>query len=229
MPPNFIIDGEAFPLVTSAISVGDTEVPMALVPYDEANLDRIVKLRGLRERVWPYWLEEWPATYALAEALDKEDSALWSAPVLDLGCGAGFLAAYLRIRFVIRPFSCDFNADACRLASLNARPLDPQPAPGLGRVFCADFSAFPSRARFGLVFAGEMLYTRANHRPILDFLQRHLAPKGLAYFADPGRSSAEGFEVEARAAGFQIEVGVSPMRGKGRNMHVYKLYRNPGQ
>lgn len=221
MHPHFIIGGEEFPLVTREVHVAGRDIPLALVPYDTVQLERIVRIRGLRERVWPYWLEEWPATYALAEALDKEDSREWQGPVLDLGCGSGFLAAFLRIRFGIEPFSCDFNADACRLAAYNANP---QALPGT-KVFCADFSAFPSRALFGLVFAGEMLYTRDNHKPILDFLLRHLKPGGLAYFADAGRSAANGFSAVAQAAGFKVIVGDTRTRGDDRNMHVYTLKR----
>jgi SAM-dependent methyltransferase len=220
MHPHFIIGGEEFPLLTRTVSIGGTDVPLSLVPYDPAQLDRIVAIRGLGEKAWPYWLEEWPATYALAEILDGEDASEWNGPILDLGCGSGFLAAYLRLRFGLKPFSCDFNADACRLAAHNAGPRR--------RVFCADFSAFPSRAAFGVVFAGEMLYAKANHRPILDFLARHLAPQGKAFLADPGRSAASGFPEAAALAGFQVEIRETKMRDDKRIVHVYKLSRGPG-
>ena len=156
MRPNFIIHGEKFPLVKRVISIAGLEVHLAMVPYDAAQLERIVRVRGLREEAWPYWLEEWTATYALAEFLDREDPAGWPGPALDLGCGAGFMAAYLRNRFGIAAFSCDLNPDACRLASLNVRGQNPsqtmESAPS--RVFCGDFSTFPMRATFGLVLAG---------------------------------------------------------------------------
>lgn len=235
MQSHFTIAGAVFPLVEQVFSLAGTPVPMVSVPYSPAELDRIAGLRGLKERTWPYWLEDWPATYALAEVLDGEDPGSWPGPVLDLGCGSGVLAAYMRLRFGVEPFSCDFNADACRLASLNARGA----AESRGtRVFCADFRTFPARSGgegsgpsgpvrglFGLVLAGEMLYARENQAPILDFLSRHLAHGGAALLADKGRSAAEGFSAAALSAGFQVETRMVRIRESGRNAHVYRLRR----
>ena len=231
MRSHFIIAGEGFPLVTETLDLAGTPVNLATVPYSPAELDRISALRGLKERAWPYWLEDWPATYALAELLTKEDPADWPGPVLDLGCGSGVLAAFLRIRFGIEPFSCDFNADACRLAAINADGNGPGPAKG--RVFCADFRSFPARtgeaksgrALFGLVLAGEMLYARENQAPILDFLSRHLAPGGQALLADPGRSAAEGFREAALELGFAVETRVLPLPRHGKTVQVFRLRR----
>ncbi|HKP95518.1 MAG TPA: hypothetical protein VJ385_07165, partial [Fibrobacteria bacterium] len=121
MHSHFNIGGTGFPLVDRPIHLAGVTVNLATVPYSPAELDRIVGLVGLKERAWPYWLEDWPATYALAGILDGEDPSRWPGPVLDLGCGSGILAAFLRVRFGIAPFSCDFNSDACRLAVLNVR------------------------------------------------------------------------------------------------------------
>jgi SAM-dependent methyltransferase len=225
MHSHFIIAGTGFPLVNQRLVLAGTAVDLATVPYSPAELDRIVAIRGLKERVWPYWLEDWPATYALAEVLDGEDPAGWPGPVLDVGCGSGVLAAWLRLRFGIEPFSCDFNSDACRLAGLNIAGNGTIAAKG--RVFCADFRAFPAKAEFGLVLAGEMLYARENQAPILAFLSRHLARDGAAFLADPGRSAAEGFALAAAAAGFNVETRRVPVQTGNRNVQVYKLRRHP--
>lgn len=223
MQSHFIIAGERFPLVTETLDLAGTPVNLATVPYSPAELDRIAALRGLKERAWPYWLEDWPATYALAEILTREDPADWPGPVLDLGCGSGVLAAFLRLRFGIEPFSCDFNADACRMAALNADGNGHGPAKG--RVFCADFRSFPASAVFGLVLAGEMLYARENQAPILDFLSRHLAPGGQALLADPGRSAAEGFREAALELGFGVETRVLPLSRHQKTVQVFRLRR----
>jgi SAM-dependent methyltransferase len=242
MQSHFIISGTRFPLVDKPIPLAGATVNLATVPYSPAELDRIVGLVGLKERAWPYWLEDWPATYALAAILDGEEPSAWPGPVLDLGCGSGVLAAYLRLRFGIVPFSCDFNSDACRLAARNvmrnapagqvdgAHGASPMARFDASRVFCADFRAFPAKASFGLVLGGEMLYAAENQAPILGFLERHLARGGAALFADPGRSAAEGFAESARALGFRVETRELPVRAgdwkEARDVRVYRLIRD---
>jgi SAM-dependent methyltransferase len=260
--PPLRLPGGEFPLALREIPVSGFPVPLLEVPYTQENLERLAALRGLRERDWPYWLEDWPSTYALAEVLAAEAAgaeaagaeaagaeaagaegagagrpAPWREPVLDLGCGSGFMAAFFLHRFGLRTFSCDFNRDACVLAALNARGLPNRSASGSdrmqsappqgGRVFCADFSSFPSRARFGTLLAGEMLYAKENQGPILDFLDRHLLPGGSAWLADPGRSAAEGFRSRAIAAGWRVDVRRVASKAAGRNVDVYRLNR-PG-
>jgi SAM-dependent methyltransferase len=210
--------GRIFPLSTREIAVGGLKVPLAGVPYTPKHLERLTEGAGLRERDWPYWLEDWPAAHALAEVLDSVDPAALKGPILDLGCGSGFLAAYLRLRFGLPAFSCDFNPDACRLAWLNAG----------GRVICADFVRFPSRTRFGLVLAGDLLYARGNQTPLLVFLENHLAPGGSAWLADPGRSAAAGFAQAAVAAGFRTRRERCESAAADRNVDVYILDR-PGE
>lgn len=237
MPPSLRVGGREFPLSARDIAVSGTVVSLAEVPYTQANLDAIAGLRGTRERDWPYWLEDWPATYALAEALGEVFGrgpgapASLREPILDLGCGSGFLAAFLMGRLGARVFSCDFNADACRLAALNAgrTPGRPQGAAWGCRVFCADFARFPSRSRFGLILGGEMLYARENQGPILAFLERHLAADGSAWLADPGRSAAEGFEAAARDAGFRVLRRAVSSPAAKRNVDVYRLDRPEGR
>lgn len=198
-------------------------IRLATVPYTASDLDAIVRLRGLKETAWPYWLEDWQATYALAQVLDGEDPASWPGPVLDLGCGSGVLAAFLRLRFGIEPFSCDFNADACRLAAINVARNGLEPP--VGRVFCADFRAFPMISAFGLILAGDLLYAREIQVPILEFLSRQLAPGGIALLADIGRSAAEGFSGAAETAGFQAETLNVSIRGMERSAQVFRLSR----
>ncbi|MDQ2999640.1 MAG: methyltransferase domain-containing protein [Fibrobacterota bacterium] len=225
MYSHFIIAGTRFPLVNQDLVLAGTTVNLATVPYTPAELDRIVAIRGLKERAWPYWLEDWLATYALAEVLDEEDPARWPGPVLDVGCGSGGLSTWLRIRFGLEPFSCDFNSDACRMAALNIARNGAYATKG--RVFCADFRSFPAKAEFGLVLAGDMLYAQENQAPILAFLSRHLAPDGTAFLADPGRSAAEGFSLFAAAEGFKVETRKVLVQPGNRNVQVYKLRRHP--
>jgi SAM-dependent methyltransferase len=209
------------------LRLAGTSVKYATLPYTPAILDSVSALLGLRERAWPYWLEDWPATWALASLLTGENPDAWPGPVLDLGCGGGVMGAWMRTRFGIEPFSCDFNSDACRLAARNVAANGIQAAgtdgmvPARGRVVCADMRAFPMRLRFGLVLAGEMLYARENQGPILAFLGEHLAAGGRCLLADKGRSAAEGFPDAARAAGFTVYLRET--KSEGRSARVFEL------
>jgi SAM-dependent methyltransferase len=219
MPSDFTIAGVRFPIRERDLDLAGTRLRYATVAYTPEILERVSALLGLKERAWPYWLEDWPATWALAALLAGENPAAWPGPVLDLGCGAGVMGAWLRARFQLEPFSCDFNPDACRLAARNVAANGP--APARGRVICADLRAFPLRIRFGLILAGEMLYASENQGPILAFLAAHLAPGGRCLLADKGRSAAEGFPERAAAAGFAV--AVREAEAEGRRARIFEL------
>jgi SAM-dependent methyltransferase len=202
-----------------ALELAGTHFRYLTVPYTAEILERIAAILGVKERAWPYWLEDWPASWAMASLLAGEDPADWPGPVLDLGCGAGIMGAWLRARFGLEPYACDFNPDACRLAARNVGWNGAEAA--RGRVFCADMRAFPLRLRFGLVLAGEMLYARENQGPILAFLAAHLAPGGRCLLADKGRSAAEGFPAAATDAGFTVALRAT--EAEGRPARVFEL------
>src|SRR3954464_6464200 len=104
MPSDFTIAGTAFPMQERALLLAGTRVRYATVPYTPEILDRVSRLLGLRERTWPYWLEDWPATWALAALLEGENPDAWPGPVLDLGCGGGVMGAWVRARFGIEAY-----------------------------------------------------------------------------------------------------------------------------
>lgn len=227
MPTHFIIAGTAFALQERILDLAGTRLKIASIPYSPATLDRISALAGLKERAWPYWLEDWPATWALASVLagEERETLTASGPVLDLGCGSGVMGAWFGARFGIAAYACDFNSDACRLAALNA--VGNGVGAGAGRVFCADMRTMPVRARFGLLLAGEMLYARENHAPILAFLKDHLAPGGRALLADKGRAAAEGFSAAARAAGFSVAEREASSEGRRAIIYDLRVPREP--
>ncbi len=198
------------------VDVGGKILSLLKVPNSPEILESIVSERGLSEEKWPYWLEEWPATFALGAYLFKN----WKTPprrILDLGCGSGFLGL-LFLEMGSSLLACDFNQDACRLAALNIRSRGNQP-----KVFAADLKRFPSRAEFDLILVGELLYSRENLFPILEFLSRHLHADGQAILCDAGRSSAETFAASARDKGFRLNKYSQSVPGKTKAADIYIL------
>lgn len=199
---DFRIGARSFPLVKRLIPVGGKTLALHLLSADGETLDRIVEQQPLRETSWPYWLEEWPTTYALGRFLLRSVPAL-RGPVIDLGCGSGFLGKCLQAFRGTEVLSLDFNAEACRLARLNQAEGGGSP-PG---ILCADLRHPPFRPalRFGTVLASEIIYHADNIPLLLGFLERHLEGEGLAYVGDPGRSSAASFRRAAEEAGFRVD------------------------
>ncbi len=216
---HFQIGTKAFPLTEVAVNLGSRTINLLNVPTSSDNLEDIVAERGLTERRWPYWLEEWKANFALGHFLLQN----WKKPpenTLDLGCGNGFLGLLFH-EMGFRLFACDFNEDACRLAALNLRSRQ-----AVAQVMCADLSSFPSRMEFDLILMGDMLYARENITMVLDFLQRHLAAEGKALASDAGRSSAENFGDLAIARGFLMEKQAHHWPGMAGAIDIYILVKD---
>ncbi len=60
---------------------------------------------------------------------------------------------------------------------------------------------------FEWVFGADLLYERVNHSPLLSCIERLLSPGGVALIVDPNRIVADGFELMAGDAGFDVKVG----------------------
>jgi predicted nicotinamide N-methyase len=172
-----------------------------LVPaHPDALLEALgeAEFRESDERM-PYFAALWPAGAALACAVLAEGS-LRGLRVLDLGCGVGApgLAAARRggrVTFL------DWEPRALELVAAAAR--DQRLAPET--LLAADWRRPPPLAPFDLVLAADVLYEARNVPAIAAFLDRHLAPGGLARIADPGRVHAEGLDAALATVGLSVE------------------------
>lgn len=216
------------PLVARHLTLGERTLPIWLPVYDDHTLERIVAQYGLSEKHWPYYLENWPATFALAEHLGEKLALKgsgvsatdpWHPRVLDLGCGGGALACYLWKQFGIEPFCLDCNPEACALTRYNLKHHGAEGA----KVLCADLVHSPLGGTFDLILGGEMLYAPGLLPGLLAFLSAHLATGGEALFADARRGSAENFAPMAASAGFKAR------RESTGNTHVYVLSQARGR
>jgi predicted nicotinamide N-methyase len=176
--------------------------PVALSLYQVARLEELVDREALlREEAVPeppYWAHLWIGARALARAL-AASADLSGRRVLDLGCGLGLpglVAAALGATVVF----VDREAAALDFVRASAARN------GL-RVSCrtADFTASDLGEAFDVILGAEVVYDPQSYRPLCEFLDRHLAARGVIHLTDAFRSDAVRFFEELRRRGFEGE------------------------
>jgi SAM-dependent methyltransferase len=179
----------------------------------------------------PYWAKLWPAAGFLAEAVltsqgpgarSQETGARSQGPgarsqatdqsanpkskiqnpksCLELGCGSGLvglaaLAAGYEVTF------SDYVPQAVELALENAARNGLSGARGL----VLDWRR-PLSLQFPFIVAADVTYDRTNLAPLLDTLDRMLAPGGEAWLGDAGRGPAAEFLTLAADRGFAVSL-----------------------
>lgn len=148
----------------------------------------------------PYWAKLWPAALHLAEAIPK---ANWppETEILELGCGSG-LAGLAALASGFRVTFSDYVPLAVELALENARRN------GLNtnaRGMVLDWRE-PPPLKFAVIIAADVLYDRAKNPILINLLKRILAPTGVAWFSDAGRSAGADFLKLATDRGFAVKL-----------------------
>lgn len=145
----------------------------------------------------PYWGYLWPSTFDMCAALQTADFPT-GLPTLELGAGIGLAGIYALTRGLDVTFS-DYDRTSVRLALTNAT-LNGFPN---ARGIYLDWRD-PPAAQFPLILGCEVIYEEGNHGPILDVLDKLLAPDGECWLADPRRHTADKFVERAKSRGFSL-------------------------
>jgi predicted nicotinamide N-methyase len=158
---------------------------------------------GDPEQNLPYWAEIWPSGVALADAIMQQPELVAGKRVFELGCGLGITAVaacHAGADLIIS----DYSADALALAVNNLRQNQAFPTRAL-RINWRDPDAEFDRLTeggFPVVLAADVLYEKRDIEPLLAFCDRLVAPGGLLWLAEPGRSVAERFLERAAEQGW---------------------------
>lgn len=186
----------------------ETEVPLGqatIALAHPASSDELISEEDyLADERLPYWAEPWPSSFALARHLVHADSLLGAGDgrsMLELGCGAGLVAAAATLAgFSVT--ASDYYEDALRFARVNVwhatrRSVD---------VLHLDWRALPElMPRYDVVIASDVLYERPYAEIVARTIGRTLASGGVAVVADPGRMATPAFIDACPTAGLRIE------------------------
>lgn len=183
---------------TESIDLGHRMLEIARPSEPDGLLDDPDVLEAnRRDDYMPYWSYLWPAATPMARALEH---ASWPAgtSILELGSGIGLVGLAALARGWEVTFS-DYDESSLQLCRRNAiRNGLPDPT-----LLNLDWRE-PADLLFPVILGCEVIYERRNHEPILDLLNKMLAPGGTCWIGDPGRSQAPRFLEAAAARGWDI-------------------------
>jgi predicted nicotinamide N-methyase len=190
--------------------------PGRLSVWVAADPDRLLyelddgAFRDSDERL-PYFASLWRAGAALARRL-LGGARLEGRRVLDLGCGVG-VAGLAALRQGGAVTFLDWEPRSLEIVRFAAR------AQGLLPEACiaADWRDPPRLAPFDLILAADVLYEARNLPAVAAFCRSHLAARGEAWLADPGRAIASSFPEVVGAHGLRV-VSEEPLAGGGTSV-----------
>jgi len=172
----------------------------------------------------PYWAWLWDSAPAMARRIAAAPPAS-GARILELGAGLGLvgIAAALAaqgpaeltlsdhdpLSLAVLPVNAALNGlDGTRTWDLDWRELE-RSEPGV----------------FDLLVGCDVAYEARLQEPLLDVVERYMAPGGSALFADPGRTRLPGFLRRARARGLEVETEDAEGRQAAPEAGAFRLVR----
>ncbi|WP_026369516.1 class I SAM-dependent methyltransferase [Kallotenue papyrolyticum] len=174
----------------------DVRLPWSGARYrlsQPASFDRLLTAAaGDPEQQVPYWATLWPSGVALADLALQRQRQLRGQRVLELGCGLGLTATAV-MEAGADLLVTDYAPEAlllCRQAVLRNTERAP-------RTWRINWRQPPERwlrlAPWPLVLAADVLYEARDVMPLLRLIEQIVAPDGLLWLAEPGRTPAEQF------------------------------------
>jgi predicted nicotinamide N-methyase len=146
------------------------------------------------EQQLPYWADLWPSGVALAAAITRDPDTMCEQRVLELGCGLGVTAA-AALQAGADLLATDYAPEALALCALNTQRITGR-APRLIQLNWrrprAEFLV-EAGAGFPVVLAADVLYEARDVDPLVQLIERIVAPGGVFWLAEPGRKPAARF------------------------------------
>lgn len=147
-------------------------------------LDKLIGTNAIKNPLLdlPLWAKVWPGSFILEIFLRKKCETKGKT-FLELGCGCGILSILASRLGFSHMTASDIEEDALLFTKANVLKNNLQDLISVQHVDVARPGADP---RFSdgvdIVAASEILYLDSLHRPLLNFLSRHLKKGGRAVF-----------------------------------------------
>jgi predicted nicotinamide N-methyase len=174
---------------------------------DQASRDRLfAEARADPDRQAPHWAKVWPSGVALADAVVRYADEVRDRRVLELGAGLGVTASAI-LAAGATLLAADYSSLSLTLCRYNTL-MNSGRSPKLVR-FNWRTPLRPSLLRLEatggipLILAADVLYEGRDVRPLLDVIERLLAPGGMLWLAEPNRRTARRFLDLAASVGWQ--------------------------
>lgn len=212
-----------YPLADIHISLGGRELPLTIIEEPDWFLERLSREDSEGRLYLPYWTYLWEASVGLARHIERVGETLIGQCILEIGCGFG-LTGIVACQNGAEVVFTDAEQEALRFARYNAL----QNGVAERAAFVQMDWNFPClRGHYPYILASDVIYEEHHWQPIVNLLQEHLAPEGVAIFSEPNRTNAIGFfdmvcdkGFTYRKAGCSIESG-----GKNSTVCIYTVRR----
>ena len=196
------------------------------------DIDRLIDaMEHDPEEILPHWAEIWPSGIALADEVLTAPGIVTGQRVLELGCGLG-TTAIAALQAGADLTVTDYASGALALCRANARANANREPAHLQINWRKPSDAFLTLTGdgFPVVLAADILYEARDIAPLLDLMQRVVAPGGLLWLAEPGRPIAREFVKRAGELGWSSDkhARTGPWAGErdaAVTVTVHRLYR----
>lgn len=152
----------------------------------------------------PYWATLWPSGIALAWVVLARRDEVCGRRVLELGCGLG-ATAIATLEAGATLVAADCFAETLAYCGVNGVQNTGRPF----RRLMADWRTVTGQARllraapFDVILAADVLYEPEDIAPLRILVPQLLAPGGVFWLAEPGRTNSTRFLTEAATLGWQ--------------------------
>lgn len=163
-----------------------------------ADPDGAAERAGISSATWSLFGQLWPASQALARAVNEAD--IRGRRILEIGCGLGLSSLVLQRRGAditasdYHPLAesfLDYNAALNQLPPVAYHDLPWElPAPDLGQ--------------FDLIIGSDILYERDHAEILARLIQRHTLPRAEVLITCPGRGYRGRFSRALQAQGYVL-------------------------